>query len=82
MGKAVKIGHGPATVSGETPQVRTPSQTVVADALREKERGVAPHFSRGAFFIGKNWTDEIEINGEGVEERRIMGPRQADAYAA
>jgi hypothetical protein len=37
VGKAVRIGHGPATVIGKTPKVRTPSQAAVACTLREKE---------------------------------------------
>jgi iron complex transport system substrate-binding protein len=45
----VRIGHGPATVIGETPKVRTPFHAVVADTLREKGCGVAPHFLVGLF---------------------------------
>jgi hypothetical protein len=48
-GKAVRIGHGPATVIGETPEVRTPSHTALADTLRERGCGFVPHFLVGFF---------------------------------
>jgi hypothetical protein len=48
-GKAVRIGHGPATVIGATPKVRTPSHAVAAGALREKGRGFGPMFLVGFF---------------------------------
>ena len=48
-GKAVRIGHGPATVIGFPPKVRTPSHAVAADALREKGRGLDPMFLVGFF---------------------------------
>lgn len=48
-GKAVRIGHGPATVIGFPPKVRTPSHAVAAGALREKGRGPNPIFSWGFF---------------------------------
>ena len=51
MGKAAKIGHGPATVSGEMPQVRIPSHAVVAGTLREKECGAWPPFLVGLFLL-------------------------------
>jgi len=53
VGKAVKIGHGPATVIGETPKVRTPSQAAIVHTLREKGRGHAPHFLVGLFYFAE-----------------------------
>jgi hypothetical protein len=44
----VRIGHGPATVIGETPKVRTPSQATAAGTLREKGCG----FMRLVFLAG------------------------------
>ena len=50
----MRIGHGPATVIGSRqPSVRTPTRAEVIGALREKERGVAPHFFSWGFFVGK-----------------------------
>src|SRR5580698_8661926 len=48
-GKAVKIGHGPATVSGfrAVSQVTRPRRSC-ADTLRQKECGLAPHSFCGA----------------------------------
>jgi iron complex transport system substrate-binding protein len=58
-GKAVKIGHGPATVIGcalREPKVRNLPELVEADTLREKECGDKPRSIREAFLLEKKFT--------------------------
>jgi hypothetical protein len=60
-GKAVRIGHGPATVIGETPKVRTPSQAAVAGTLREKGSGAMGLVFLARLFYShgsKKWKDD------------------------
>ena len=53
----MKIGHGPATVIGDSeaaaPRVRNLREPRYAGALREKERGQAPHCLSWGFFIAR-----------------------------
>jgi len=56
--KAVKIGHGPATVIGplrgkrEVESQERPREPDEASTLREKESGDQPRYPREAFFVG------------------------------
>src|SRR5215469_4790235 len=69
---AVKFGHGPATVIGDSsfdaPKVRNLREPRTAGALREKERGQAPHGFSWGFFIGLSLA--CQCSGAKCGERR------------
>ena len=59
VGKAVKIGHGPATVigsleefEGRMPKVRTPAGPLLRALFARKSAANASLFSRGFFVLG------------------------------
>src|SRR6202030_164845 len=87
-GKAVKIGHGPATVNGRRASDGASGcesgnlpGLVEAGTLREKECGDGPRYSREAFLLGAqdicfwfDWRSECELRRWMIRNRRSAGP--------